>query len=219
MSEDRGARILAVDDRIGNLVALRETLRPLDVEIVEVTSGEEALKLLLREDFALILLDVKMPGMDGFTTAEYIKKLEKTRYIPIIFISAERRDAAHVFRGYETGAVDYLVKPFRPEVLVSKVSVFVQLYEKDRALRALEEMKARQREALEINDVVVQGLVAAKYALELGYMDKLYESIEQTLRSAQSIVTGLMEAVGPAGFKPGDFVRGVPADLGGRGDA
>ena len=128
------ARILLVDDRPENLLALEAILSSLDQTLVRATSGEEALKALLSDDFAVILLDVQMPGMDGFETASHIKRRERTRDIPIIFLTAINREPQHAFRGYSAGAVDYLAKPFDPWVLRAKVSVFVELYLKNRQL-------------------------------------------------------------------------------------
>ena len=123
------ANILIVDDRRENLLALEAILAPLELNLVQATSGEEALKRLLEDDFALILLDVDMPdGLSGFETAEYIKHRDRTRHVPIIFLTALSEDPEQMFRGYETGAVDYLYKPFVPTVLRSKVSVFVDLH-------------------------------------------------------------------------------------------
>ncbi|WNG23336.1 response regulator [Cystobacter fuscus] len=143
------ARILAVDDHSPNLLALEATLGDLG-EVVKVQSGEEALLRLLREDFALILLDVQMPGMDGFETARLIKERERSRFIPIVFLTARSRDASHVFRGYAQGAVDYVLKPFAPEILRSKVAVFVELFLKEQQLKRQEALlRQRERETLE----------------------------------------------------------------------
>ena len=109
------AKLLLVDDRPENLLALEAILEPLGQELVRAGSGEEALRHLLHEEFAAILLDVQMPGMDGFQTAELIKQRERTRHVPIIFLTAISKDAEHVFRGYDAGAVDYLMKPFDPQ--------------------------------------------------------------------------------------------------------
>jgi CheY-like chemotaxis protein len=138
------ARILLVDDRPENLLALEAILSSLGQSLVRATSGEEALKALLAEDFAVILLDVQMPGMDGFETASHIKRRERTRDIPIIFLTAINREPQHAFRGYSAGAVDYLAKPFDPWVLRAKVSVFVELYLKNRQLREQAEMLRSQ---------------------------------------------------------------------------
>jgi len=132
--------VLLVDDRPENILALEAVLDELDCKLVSATSGQQALKLLLGADeFAVILLDVQMPGLDGFETATYIKQREKTRSIPIIFVTAISKEPANVFKGYESGAVDYLFKPFDPTVLRSKVAVFLDLHENRRALRESEE--------------------------------------------------------------------------------
>ncbi|WP_242903357.1 response regulator [Actinomadura terrae] len=120
-------RILAVDDREENLTALAAVLDALPVEVVPVSSGQDALKELLNDDFALILLDVVMPGMDGFETAGHIKARPRTRDIPIIFLTAAGEAGEQAFRGYAAGAVDYLTKPFDPWLLRAKVQVFVDL--------------------------------------------------------------------------------------------
>jgi signal transduction histidine kinase len=117
-----------VDDRPENLLALEGVLKPLGMRLVKARSGEEALMHLLRETFALILLDVQMPRLDGLQTAELIKQREQTRHIPIIFITALSREAAWVFKGYAHGAVDYLLKPVDPEILRAKVRVFCDLF-------------------------------------------------------------------------------------------
>ncbi len=129
------ARVLLVDDRRENLVALEAILQGLPVDPVTATSGEEALKRLLTDDFALILLDAQMPGMDGFETATHIKQRERTRHVPIIFLTAVDRDAHLAFRGYAAGAVDYIPKPFDPWVLRAKVTVFIDLWSKTQKLR------------------------------------------------------------------------------------
>lgn len=129
------AKILLVDDRPENLLALEAILSALDQTLVRASSGEEALKALLTDDFAVILLDVQMPGMDGFETAAHIKRRERTRDIPIIFLTAINHGPHHTFRGYAAGAVDYISKPFDPWVLRAKVSVFVELYMKNLQLR------------------------------------------------------------------------------------
>jgi CheY-like chemotaxis protein len=140
------AKALLVDDRRDNLLALEAILQGLPVETVAVESGEAALKQLLVDDFAVILLDAQMPEMDGFETASHIKQRERTRHVPIIFLTAADRDAQLALRGYAAGAVDYLTKPFDPWVLRAKVSVFVDLWVKNRQLQAQAEA-VREREA------------------------------------------------------------------------
>ncbi len=138
------ARILLVDDRNENLVALEAILSSLSQTLVAVRSGEEALKALLVDEFAVILLDVVMPGMDGFETASHIKRRPKTRDVPIIFLTAASAEPDHAFRGYAAGAVDYISKPFDPWVLRAKVAVFVELYTKNRQLREQAELLRSQ---------------------------------------------------------------------------
>jgi len=139
-SRDERVNILLVDDRPENLLALEAILEPLGERLVRAHSGDEALKCLLTEEFAVILLDVQMPGLNGFETAELIKSRERTRYVPIIFLTAISKDEAYVFRGYSVGAVDYMAKPFQPDVLRSKVAVFVDLYRKQGQLKRQERL-------------------------------------------------------------------------------
>jgi PAS domain S-box-containing protein len=152
--------ILIVDDREENLLALEGWLEDLDLKIVKATSGNEALGLMLEEDFALILLDVQMPEMDGFETAELMRLSEKTKNIPIIFVTAISKERKHVFKGYQAGAVDYLFKPLDPDILKAKVQVFLQLYRQKRileetskelnqALATIQESEGRYRTAIE----------------------------------------------------------------------
>lgn len=122
--------VLLVDDRPENLVALEAILNKPSYNLVKANSGAEALRCLLNEDFAVILLDVQMPGMDGFETATMIRSRDRSRSTPIIFITAFSSNDTHVFKGYSLGAVDYLFKPLEPEILTSKVAVFVELFQK-----------------------------------------------------------------------------------------
>jgi CheY-like chemotaxis protein len=124
----RQARILLVDDRPENLVALEAILSSLDQILVPVRSGQQAIQAVLADEYAVVLLDIMMPGMDGFETATQIKRHAKSRDVPIIFLTAATMQPEQAFRGYAAGAVDYLAKPFDPWVLKSKVSVFVDLY-------------------------------------------------------------------------------------------
>ena len=126
----RQARILLVDDRPENLVALEAILSSLDQILVPVRSGEQAIQAVLADEYAVVLLDIMMPGMDGFETATQIKRHVKSRDVPIIFLTAATMQPEQAFRGYAAGAVNYLAKPFDPWVLKSKVSVFVDLYRK-----------------------------------------------------------------------------------------
>jgi len=139
---DESAGILLVDDMEDNLIALEAVLGSLNEPLFRARSGEEAMKALLRRQFALVLLDVRMPGMDGFETAAHIKRLDQTKDVPIIFLTGAEDDSGYAFRGYATGAADYLTKPFDPWVLRAKVSVFLELHRKN---LQLERLLARQR--------------------------------------------------------------------------
>lgn len=152
--------ILIVDDRQENLLALEAILEPLEQRVIRAHSGEEALRILLTRDVAVILLDVQMPGMNGFETAEMIKARERSKFIPIIFLTAISKEEEYVFRGYSVGAVDYLFKPFQPDILRSKVAVFVDLALKQRQLGE-QEQRLREHERRE---------------LELRHMRELWES-------------------------------------------
>ncbi|WP_369236859.1 two-component system response regulator [Streptomyces sp. R21] len=140
---DERASILLVDDMEDNLIALEAVLGSLNEPLVRARSGEEAMKALLRQRFAVVLLDIRMPGMDGFETAANIKRLDQTKDVPIIFLTGTDADAGYAFRGYATGAADYLTKPFDPWVLRAKVTVFLDLHRKN---QQLEKMLAREQE-------------------------------------------------------------------------
>ena len=144
------ASILLVDDYPANIMALEAVLAPLGHTLVRATSGEEALKAVLQHELALIIMDVQMPGLDGFQTAALIKTRDRSRHIPIIFLTAISKDAAHVFQGYAHGAVDYLMKPYDPQILRSKVSVFVELWQRGELLKEREaKLRELERERLE----------------------------------------------------------------------
>src|ERR1051325_1960401 len=136
-------RVLLVDDDERNLLAVQSILDDLG-EVVAARSGEEALRHLLKGEFAVILLDVYMPGMDGYETAQIIRSREQTSRIPIVFLSAVNKEMEHLMRGYSMGAVDYVFKPVEPVVLRSKVAVFVDLYLMTREIQR----KARQEQLL-----------------------------------------------------------------------
>jgi len=168
------AKILLVDDRAENLLALEAILSSLDQELVFARSGEAAVEAALANDFAVILLDVVMPGMDGFETAAQIKERGRAQDVPIIFLTAAGADPELAFRGYAAGAVDYISKPFDPWVLRAKVAFFVELYRKDQALqnatRGLDEVGALlagleaelRRGGLEPDEVLARVTAAAR---------------------------------------------------------
>ncbi len=145
----RKVNILMVDDHPENLLALEAVLTSPNYHLVSATSGKEALKCMLKQQFAVILLDVQMPGLNGFETAKLIKSREKTRNIPIIFITAISQEVEHVKQGYSVGAIDYIFKPFHPETLRQKIEQFVQLHQNHEETIVLNEKKQKA----EINEV------------------------------------------------------------------
>jgi len=201
--------ILLVDDRRENLLALEAILEPLGQTLIRAGSGPEALKQVLVLDPAVILLDVQMPGMNGFEVAEIIKSRERSRTIPIIFLSAISKEDAYVFKGYSMGAVDYVFKPFNPDVLRSKVAVFVDLYVKQRELgRQGELLRESQKRELELehrtslleaearsaaklsqmNDELHRRQVALEQAM--GARNRFYASMSHELRTPINAVIG-----------------------------
>jgi PAS domain S-box-containing protein len=163
--DEEPVNILIVDDRPENLLAVEAILDPLKQQLVRAHSGPEALRHLLEREFACILLDVQMPGMNGFETARVIKSRERTKYIPIIFLTAISKEQEYVFRGYAVGAVDYLFKPFNPDILRSKVAVFVDLYLKQKQLERQEaQLRASQRQELELRHMRELWESEARYA-------------------------------------------------------
>jgi CheY-like chemotaxis protein len=188
----RQARILLVDDRAENLVALEAILSPLNQILVPVRSGEQAVQAVLADEYAVVLMDIIMPGMDGFETATQIKRQARGRDVPIIFLTAGAAQPEQAFRGYAAGAVDYLAKPFDPWVLKAKVSVFVDLYLKgsaghDQAGRSLLDQLAGPLGAIEetvgslgrlpavIRDAEAQA-TAAQLALRVGRLRDALEA-------------------------------------------
>ncbi len=146
--------ILIVDDRPESLFVLENILKELNLNIVKATSGNQALSLMLEYDFALVLLDVKMPEIDGFETAKLMRENEKTRNTPIIFVTAIDKNKRGIFKGYEIGAVDYLFKPIEPLILKSKVSVFVELYrQKEKLKKQTEILKEKVDELMRLREL------------------------------------------------------------------
>ena len=208
MTADR-VNILLVDDRPENLLALEAILEPLGQKLIRAESGADALKQVLALDFAVILLDVQMPGMNGFEVAEIIKSRERSRTIPIIFLSAISKEDAYVFKGYSMGAVDYVFKPFNTDVLRSKVAVFVELFVKQRELQnqgellresqkrelelehrtSLLEAEARSAAKLsQMNEELHRRQVALEQAM--GARNRFYASMSHELRTPINAVIG-----------------------------
>lgn len=188
MTSDRRVNLLLVDDRPENLLALQAILEPLGQTLISAHSGDEALKCVLQYDFACILLDVQMPDMNGFDVAQIIKSREKSRYIPIIFLSAISKEDAYVFKGYSMGAVDYVFKPFNPDVLRSKVAVFVDLYVKQQQLMEQAEMLAEsQRRELELEHRAELLEAEAKSAAQLTELNAQLKERQEKLEEAMGV--------------------------------
>lgn len=165
MVTQESIHILLVDDRPENLMALEAVLESEHYELVKATSGEEALRRLLKDDFAVIVLDVQMPGLDGIETAKLIKARDRTKDIPIIFISANSKEAEHLFAGYSAGAIDYMVKPFIPQILRSKIDAFVNMYLVNQRLKTQSALLQQKTMELErINEELVQAKEEAEIA-------------------------------------------------------
>ena len=207
MSDSHQASILIVDDDPASLGIMQEILCNQGARLVTATSGEEALRKVLDDDFAAIIMDVRMPGIDGFTTASMIRERKRSRYTPIIFVTAHAEDVSTMFKSYRAGAVDFISKPVIPDVLRSKMSVFVGLHDMNRMLnaelaeRALSEQRLRASEenlralathlqsvreeerihiAREIHDELGQALTGLKF--ELNTFAKHFESDDAAAR-------------------------------------
>lgn len=175
MYENTKIPILLVDDRPENLTALEGLIENTGLEIFTATSGNDALRLTLKHDFAIVIMDVRMPDMDGFETAELMRAYPKTRSLPIIFVSAVMKDMQHQFKGYETGAFDYLLKPVDPTILRSKVRVFCDLYQ--------------QRQRLEIHEQQLETVVGERTAELNKTLDNLRESERRFRELLASVIS------------------------------
>jgi signal transduction histidine kinase len=154
-------KILIVDDKKENLLSLQVILADRGYKFVEASSGKDALRILLKnQDFAIILMDVQMPLMDGFETAELIRQSEKLKHVPIIFLTANMNTTEYIFKGYQSGAVDYMIKPLSPEILRAKVMVFTELFKKN------QELRIREEEATRLNEIILKAntKLEAQYA-------------------------------------------------------
>ncbi len=185
------AKILLVDDRPENLLALEAILGSLDQMLVRANSGEEALRALLKDDFALILLDAQMPGMDGFETAARIKRRSRTKDVPIIFLTAVEKDQHSSYRGYASGGADYISKPFDPWILRAKVQVFVDLWTAGRRLAA---QAAFLRQQLDSQPDAIDVIGALKERMA-GVEEAVDQLAEKAGTSGDSSVAGSVERV------------------------
>lgn len=199
---------MIVDDKPANLLALEHLLAREGLDVVQANSGMEALEMILEHDFCLILLDVQMPEMDGFETAELIRGREESRDIPIIFVTAISKEQQYVFKGYEVGAVDYLFKPLDPDMLRSKVNTFLQLNARNRELqraneiieaetaeleKAYAELKAAQSRILQQEKMASIGQLAAGVAHEINNPMGYIQGNLQVLKKYLAILTTVLE--------------------------
>ncbi len=165
-------RIMVVDDRAENIMAIEAVLERPGLEIIKASSGNEALRLLLKHDVVLVLLDVQMPGMDGFEVAELMRRNRKTQTLPIIFVTAIHTDASYAFRGYQSGAVDYINKPFDPVVLESKVNVFLDLARQRQELQIqLQEIRALQAQNTSLLAALSEAVIAVDASGRITYFN------------------------------------------------
>jgi CheY-like chemotaxis protein/HPt (histidine-containing phosphotransfer) domain-containing protein len=187
MSGSAQPNILVVDDERHSLVAMQQLLSGPDRNVLAVGSGKEALRQILKTDFALILLDIRMPEMDGFETATLIRKLRRSRHTPIIFLTAALEDAQSVFRGYEIGAVDYILKPVNPDILKSKVAVFVDLYGKSAELATqVNQRKIAERELSRVNESL-ETKIRERTASVIAANDLLRKEIEMRKQAEEDL--------------------------------
>jgi signal transduction histidine kinase len=201
MADSPHASILIVDDDRASVLAMEEVLRSLGSRLVSAGSGEEALRCVLEEDFAAILMDVRMPGIDGFTTARMIRQRRRSKYTPIIFLTAAQEDLASMFRGYQAGAVDYIVKPVIPEVLRSKLAVFVGLHDMNRMLNAELAERALTEQRLRTSEENLRALAA--------HLQSVRE--EERIHIAREIHDELGQALTGLKFDIGAIAKGCAA--------
>ena len=199
---DWKADVLLVDDEPKNLMALQELLQPLGQNLIAARSGLEALRLVLQHNFAVIVLDVRMPEMDGFETARLIRERERSRHIPIIFLTGVSREVESAFRGYEVGAVDYLMKPIVPEVLRSKVSVFVELHRKNAALSSEIAERKMAEERLRESEIKLRALAARLISIReeerARIAREIHDELGQVLTSLKMDLTWLVKQLDPS---------------------
>jgi len=201
MTAEAKANILLVDDHPESLLALEAVLADLGQNLVKADSGRQALRCVLNQDFAVILLDVHMPGMNGFETATLIRERERSKHTPIVFLTASDQNELAVFRGYSVGAVDYMCKPFPPEILKSKVSVFVDLF------RIREKARQQANQLVSINQNLQREIAERKRAEEeierraeeVGAVNKELEafsySVSHDLRAPLRAMQGFAQAL------------------------
>lgn len=215
MNSNENYKILIVDDRPENLLTLEGILESSELTIIKASSGNEALGLLLEHRFALVLMDVQMPGMDGFETAEIMRSNEKTKHIPIIFVTAISKQRRHIFKGYETGAVDYLYKPLDLEILKSKIKAFIDFFKHREALeqatlklsQSVKELEKANKEAEEATNAKSKFLASMSHEIrtplngiigmaDLGLMDEELSELQmERLNDIKNSGQSLLEII------------------------
>src|SRR6266404_4151985 len=212
-STQQQASILAVDDDSRSLMALQGLLRDMPLKLVTAKSGDEALRCVLKQDFAVILMDARMPGVDGFEAARLIRERERSRHTPIIFLTSAYEDAPSVARGYEAGAVDYIVKPPMPEILKSKISVFVDLYRNNAMLsqqikerRIAEEHLRASQQSLRALAAHLQSLREKAHSMS-GLIDATMESVHEIMTRLRPEVLDRLGLSAAIGWQAGEFQR------------
>ena len=197
-SNSAGASVLVVDDDAANRLALEGALATIGARIVMASSGEEALRRVLEDDFAAILMDVRMPGIDGFTTATLIRERARSRNTPIIFMTAAIEDLGNMFRGYRAGAVDYLAKPVVPEVLRSKLAVFIGLNDMNRMLSAELSERAATEQRLRASEENLRALAAHLQSVReeerVAIARDIHDDLGQALTGLKYDIGGLAQA-------------------------
>lgn len=193
--------ILIVDDRIENIISLKHFLELNKFEVDTASSGEEALKKVLKNDYALIILDVQMPDMDGFEVAENLSGYSKTKNIPIIFLSAVNIEKKFITRGYQSGGIDYVTKPFDPDILLLKVKTFYKLYEQTRELNIIQENLR--------NEIAERILAEEKLSEKITELHTTLNSISEIAFTADK--SGVLDFVNKQWFKYADSINEFPS--------
>jgi signal transduction histidine kinase len=199
MTANAVAKVLIVDDDQRSLMALEALLESLQQPLVVASSGEEALRKVLRDDFAVILLDVRMPGIDGFETAKLIRERRQSAHTPIIFLTGASEDLPSMFRGYEAGAVDYIVKPVNPAILKSKIAVFVDLFVKSQALeKEIADHRLAQEQLLESQEnlrALTTHLQSVREKEQTRIAREIHDELGQSLTGLKMDLTWLMNRI------------------------
>lgn len=208
MERDYPVNILIVDDRPENLLAIEAVLEDEPYRLIRALSGPEALKCLLREEIAVILMDVQMPGMDGFETASHIQAYERSKHVPIIFISANSKEAQHLSAGYSAGAIDYMVKPFVPQILKAKIQAFIRLYDMQKSLQLqAEQLESANADLVRTTARLTKAEAQARESKEIAERASMAKSeflsfMSHEIRNPLNGVIGMMDLLLESGLQP-----------------